>query len=317
MNYAVASCKNCAKITSITKDHKCAKCGAEWEAVPLYTWFHQNYSLIENPETIEKMDEMDNTEVKASGVGGAELRAGFRDLFISIGVAVALLLFGLLCIKGAGGPVKGRMSFMGLLFLVAAPIMLVVGICMFCKRAFSSARAKTPEKAFELFWNAVFETKTFSSKYEDLEIASSKITRSLPAAVRPTVAAAQIQSWVYGLRGMIEKSNGELAQECFRAYKDQILDAKGENDTMKIQNVTSEVIDDHKTIVSADLVVSREWMRTVQRGSNSDSYSYQVSAGVLHARTTLLKAGEYWYVPDWMPNVIQGERINSRRAADS
>lgn len=301
MNYDIGACRNCGKIAKTTKDHKCEVCGAGKETVPLYTWFHQDYHLIENPEVIEKLDEMDNVEVKASGVGGAALKAGLRDLFICIGIAIALALFGVLCLKGAGGAVKGRMSFMGILLLIGAPIMLVVGFILFFKRVFARVRAKTPEKAFELFWKAVFETQTFSEKYEKEEMALDKITRSLPNAVRQTLDAAKTLSWISGLRSMIAASNAELAQLCSKAYKDQIQDAKGEGDSLTIQNLSTETVDEHKAVISADLVVARKWSRSVQRRNSTDYYSYQVSAAVLHARTTLLKAGEFWYVPDWMP----------------
>ena len=317
MNYDIGACKNCGKIAGVTKDHKCKACGAERETVPLYTWFHQNYDLIENLETIDRIDEMDNTEIKASGVGSAALKAGLRDLLISIGIAVALLLFGLLCIKGAGGPVKGRMSFMGILFLIASPIMLIVGIILFFNRAFSKARAKTPEKAFELFWKAIFETKTFSFQYEDPKIASDKLARSLPAAVRGSMDDVQFQSWLIGLRSKIGKSNGDLALDCFRAYKEDIGDAKGEDDTMVMQNITTETIDEHKAVVSAELVISRKWTRSYQHGNNTDYYNYQMAAGILHAQTTLLKAGEYWYVPDWMPKIEPGETVNGWKEANS
>jgi hypothetical protein len=316
MNYDIGACKECANIAGTTKDHKCAACGAERVTVPLYTWFHQDYDLIENPETIEKMDEMDNTEVKASAVGAAELKAGLRDLFICIGIAVALALFGLLCVRMAGGSVKGRMSFMGLLFFFASPVMLIVGFFLFFKHAFSKARAKTPEKAFELFWNAVFETKTFSGKYENVEIAVDKITRSLPGAVRQTIDTAKTQSWVSGLRDMIASSNSELAQDCFNAYKDQVLGAKGDDDSLTIQNISTETIDEHKAIISADLVVSRKWTRSIQNRNNTDYFNYQMSAGILHAKTTLLKAGEYWYVPDWMPKIEKGELTNAWKEAN-
>ena len=122
MNYDVGACKNCRKIAGVTKDHKCQNCGADRETVPLYTWFHQDCRLVEKQETIDRMDELDNVQVKASHISGAELKAGLRDLFICLGIAVALLLFGLLCVKGAGGNVKGRMTFMGLLFLIASPV---------------------------------------------------------------------------------------------------------------------------------------------------------------------------------------------------
>jgi hypothetical protein len=254
---------------------------------------------------------MDNSEVKASVVGGAELKAGLRDLLICVGLCIALVVFGLLCIKGAGGPVKGRMSFMGILFFIAAPITLILGICLFFKHAFSKARAKAPEKAFELFWKAVFETKTFSDKYENVEIAVDKITRSLPGAVRQSLDATKMLSWINGLRDMIASSNSELAQDSFRAYKDQVQDAKGECDSLTIQNVSSETVDEHKAVISADLIVSRKWSRTIQNRNSTDSFSYQMSAGILHAKTTLLKAGEYWYVPDWMPKAEKGELINA------
>ena len=316
MNYDFGACKNCANIAGITKDHKCTACGAERETVPLYTWFHQDYDLTEDPETVDKMDEMDNTEIKAAAVSGAEMKAGLRDLFICFGIAVVLVLIGFLFIKGAGGPVKGRMSFIGLLSWIAAPVMVILGICLFFKRVFSSARAKDPEKAFNLFWEAVFETKTFSSKYENVEIALNKITRSLPGAVRQSMDAVKTLSWISDLRNRIAQTNGELAQDCFRAYKDQIQDAKGDADSMTIQNKTVETVDEHKTVISADLAVARKWMRTVQRGSNSDTYSYMVSAGILHVKTTLLKAGKYWYVPDWMPQITEGERVDALREAD-
>lgn len=248
------------------------------------------------------MDELDNVQVKASHVSGAELKAGFRDLFICLGIAVALLLFGLLCIKTAGGPVKGRMSFMGLLFLIASPVMLIVGIVLFFKRVFTKTRAKDPEKAFTLFWQAVFENKTFSEKYEAVEIAVSKITRSLPEAVRQTADTLKIQSWVNDLRSMISASNTELAAACFSVYKDSVQGAKGEDDAMTIENLSTRLIDEHKAVISADLVVSRKWMRSLQN-KNNDTFSYKMSANVLHAETTLLKADEYWYVPDFMPEI--------------
>ena len=317
MNYDIGACKECANIAGTTKDHKCAVCGAERVTVPLYTWFHQDYDLIENPETIDKLDQMDNTEVKAAAVSGAELKVGLRDLFICLGISVVLLLFGFLCIKGASGSVKGRMSFMGILSFIGAPIMLILGIILFFRRAFAKARAKTPEKAFELFWKAVFETKTFSDKYENVEIAIDKITRSLPNAVRQSLNTAKLLGWVTGLRDMIASSNSELAQDCFRAYKDQVLDAKGDSDSLTIKNATTETVDEHKAIISADLVVSRKWTRSIQRRNTTDNFSYQMSAGVLHAKTTLLKAGEYWYVPDWMPKVEKGELVNGWRATHS
>lgn len=316
MNYDVGACKNCAQIAGTTKDHKCEACGADKNTVPLYTWFHQDYDVIEDGETIDRLDEMDNTEVKASAVGGAELKAGLRDLIICVGIAIALVLFGLLCIKGAGGSVKGRMSFMGILFLIAAPITLILGVYLFCKRAFSSARAKTPEKAFELFWKAVFETKTFSDKYEKAEMAVEKITRSLPAAVRPTLNQDRMMAWVTDLRNTIAKSNSELAQDSYKAYKEQLFDAHGENDSLTIQDTAAEAVDEHKTVVSANLVIVRKWTRSVQRRNNTDYYTYQMAAGVLHVKTTLLKAGEYWYVPDWMPEIEKGELVDAWREAN-
>ena len=316
MNYDVGACKECAKIAGITKDHKCEACGAERKTVPIYTWFHQDYELIENKETIDEMDEMDNTEVKARAAGGAELKAGLRDLFICVGIAIALVLFGILCIKGAGGSVKGRMSFMGILFLIGAPIMLLLGAYLFFKRAFSSARAKTPEKAFERFWKAVFETKTFSDKYENVEIAVDKITRSLPNAVRQTMNTARAQAWVNDLRSMVAASNSELAKDSYKAYKEQIFDAKGENDSMTIQDTSTETIDEHKAIVSANLVVARKWTRSVQRRNETDYFNYLMAAGILHVKTTLLKAGEYWYVPDWMPKTEKGETVNAWKDAN-
>ncbi len=308
MNYDVGACKNCRKIAGVTKDHKCQNCGAERETVPLYTWFHQDCRLVEKQETIDRMDELDNVQVKASHISGAELKAGLRDLFICLGIAVALLLFGLLCVKGAGGNVKGRMTFMGLLFLIASPVMLIVGIGLFIKRVFSSARAKTPDKAFTLFWNAVFENKTFSEKYETAEIAVSKITRSLPEAVRQIVDPIRLQSWVNNLRSMIAESNTELAAASSNFYKDAVQGAKGEDDSMTIENLSTQLIDEHKAVVSADLVVSRKWMRSLQN-RNNDTYTYKMSANVLHAETTLLKAGEYWYVPDFMPEAKTAELL--------
>ena len=316
MNYDVGACKNCGNIAAITKDHKCSVCGAERVTVPLYTWFHQEYDLIEDAKTIDRMDEMDNTEVKAAAVGGAELKAGLRDLFICLGIAVALLLFGLLCMKGASGSVKGRMSFMGLLFLIGSPIMLIAGILLFFKRVFARVRAKTPEKAFELFWKAVFETKTFSEKYETEEIALDKINRSLPGAVRQTLDADETMSWISNLRSMIARSNAELAEDTFRAYKDQMLGAKGDGDSLTIQNISTETVDDHKAIISADLVVARKWSRSIQKRNDSDTFNYMVSAAVLHAKTTLLRAGEYWYVPDWMPKAEKGALKNAWKEAN-
>lgn len=316
MNYDIGACKECANIAGATKDHKCAACGAERVTVPLYTWFHQDYDLIENPETIDAMDQMDNTEVKAAAVGAAELKAGLRDLLICLGISVALVAFGFLCIKGAGGSVKGRMSFMGLLFFLATPVTLFLGFFQFFKHAFSKARAKTPEKAFELFWTAVFETKTFSDKYENPEIAVDKITRSLPSAVRQSLDKERILSWVNGMRDMIASSNSELAQDSFRAYKEQVLDAKGESDSLTIQNISAETIDEHKAVISADLIVSRKWTRSIQNRNSTDSFTYQMAAGILHAKTTLLKAGEFWYVPDWMPKVEKGETTNAWKEAN-
>ena len=316
MNYDVGACKHCAKIAGITKDKKCEACGAERETVPLYTWFHQDYDLIEDPEIIEKLDEMDNSEVKAAAVSGAELKIGLRDMFICFGIAVGALLLGLVCIKGAGGQVKGRMTFMGLLFLLAAPAMLIAGVCMFFRRVFAKTRAKTPEKAFELFWKDIFEFKTFSDKYEDAEIAVNKITRSLPGAVRQTMDAAKMMSWIGGLRTMIAGSNSELAEDCHKAFKDKIFDAKGDKDALIIQDISTETVDEHKAVISADLVIYREWTRSVQKRNDYDYFNYKMSAGILHARTTVLKAGEYWYVPDWMPRAEKGEKINSRKEAD-
>ena len=41
-----------------------------------------------------------------------------------------------------------------------------------------------------------------------------------------------------------------------------------------------------------------------------------MSAGILHVKTTLLKAGKYWYVPDCMPRVEKGERVDAVTDAD-
>ena len=41
-----------------------------------------------------------------------------------------------------------------------------------------------------------------------------------------------------------------------------------------------------------------------------------VSAAVLHAKTTLLRAGEYWYVPDWMPKAEKGALKNAWKEAN-
>ena len=317
MNYDIGACKNCAHIAAINKDHTCSVCGVKRESVPLYTWFHQEYDLIEDKETIDKMDTMDNTEVKAAAVGGAELKAGLRDLFICLGAAVVLLLFGLLCMKGASGSVKGRMSFMGLLLLIGSPLALLAGVGLFFKRVFARVRAKTPEKAFDLFWTAVFETKTFSEKYETEEIALNKITRSLPGAVRQTLDGRKTMFWIEDLRNMISRSNAELALDCYSAYKDQIYDAKGDGDSLTIQNVSVQNVDDHKAIVSADLVVARKWSRSIQKRNDSDTFNYWVSAAVLHAKTTLLKAGEYWYVPDWMPKAEKGTLTDAWKEANA
>ena len=37
---------------------------------------------------------------------------------------------------------------------------------------------------------------------------------------------------------------------------------------------------------------------------------------ILHVKTTLLKAGEYWYVPDWMPKAEKDECVNAWREAN-
>ena len=307
MNYNVSACKNCRKIAKTTKDHKCANCGAIKENVPLYTWYHQDLNLMEKPEVIDRLDEMDNTEIKSTFASGAELKVGLRDLLICVGIAAFMLLFGLLCIGGASGHVRGRMSFMGLLFLIGAPGMLIVGLYLFFKRTLSGARAKTPEKAFTSFWNTVFELKTFSSKYESAEVAAARIARSMPPAVLQSMNGQQLQSWINDLRSLIAKSNDELAAECSKSYKEEIFDAKGDEDSLTIQNLSTQIVDEHKAVVSADLVVSRKWTRYLNN-KNQDSFSYQMSAGVLHARTTLLKAGNYWYVPDWMPGI---EKVGS------
>ncbi len=316
MHYDIGACKNCRKITKITKDKKCEACGAEKESVPLYTWFHQEYDLIEDPQTVDKMDEMDNTEVKAAAVSGAEVKAGLRDMFIFFGIAIVAALLGVVCLKTASGSVRGRMAFMGLLAVIAAPILFAVGIGMFFGRIFSSSRAKKPEKAFELFWKAVFEIKTFSEKYENAEIAVSKITRSLPTAVRRNMDTAKMLAWISGLRNTIAESNGELARDSASVYKDNLFDAKGDRDSMTVQNLAAETVDEHKTVISADLVVSRDWSYSTPHGSDTDYYCFKMSAGILHVRTTLLKAGKYWYVPDFMPRVEKGKRVDAVTDAD-
>ena len=137
-------------------------------------------------------------------------------------------------------------------------------------------------------------------------MALDKISRSLPNAVRQAMDPARTLAWIRNLRSSIAGSNSELAQDSAKVYKEQIQDAKGEGDSLTIQNIGTETVDEHKAVVSADLVVARKWSRSVQRRNSTDYYSYQVSAAVLHARTTLLKAGEYWYVPDWMPKAEKG-----------
>ena len=100
-------------------------------------------------------------------------------------------------------------------------------------------------------------------------------------------------------------------------YDKNLFDAKGTSDSMTVQNMNTDTIDDHKAVISADIIVSREWTRSVQRNNkNTDSYSYKMSACMLRAKTTLLKAGDYWYVPDWMPKAEKGEKIDAWNETD-
>ena len=259
---------------------------------------------------------MDNTEAKSAAVSGAELKIGLRDMFIFFGIAAVLLLLGLVFVGNAGGPVKNRMTLLGLISLMAAPCMLIVGVGMLFRRIFAKTRAKTPEKAFELFWNAVFENKTFSYGYEDAEIAVNKITRSLPAAVRQTLDHTKTTLWISHLHNITAESNGELAEECGKVCREKLLGAKGKDDVMNIENISVETADEHKAVVSADLYVVRSWSRSVQGRNETDRFVYRMSAGVLHPKTTLLKAGKYRYVPDWMPKAEKGERISALKESE-